>query len=271
MIYIILPVHNRCDITRRFVRCLAEQTYNNYHLLLVDDGSTDGTAEMARELVPATTVLRGDGTWWWGGALQEGYEWLQAHAGADDVVVIANDDTEFAADFLETGLALLQNMPRTLLLASCFDRESGVFVDAGVVVDWSRLRFSVCNPGDPVNCLSTRGLFMVVRDFWETGGFRPKLLPHYLSDYEFTIRARRKGFSLVSSEKLRLVLDSSRTGDHGRISLKTLFSNRSARNPVAWTAFLFLACPVAHIPLNLVRVWGGALVGIAMNFKSFKQ
>ena len=47
-LYILLPVHNRCDITREFIDCLKAQTFQDYHLVLIDDGSTDGTEQMVR-------------------------------------------------------------------------------------------------------------------------------------------------------------------------------------------------------------------------------
>jgi len=76
-IYILLPVHNRLEITQRFITCLKAQTYQKYHLILIDDGSSDGTAEMVQENISSLTVVRGKGSWWWAGALQQGYRWLR--------------------------------------------------------------------------------------------------------------------------------------------------------------------------------------------------
>ena len=73
-IYILLPVHNRREITRDFIDCLVAQTWQNYHLVLIDDGSTDGTDQMVREQVENLTVIRGKGEWWWAGCLQQGFD-----------------------------------------------------------------------------------------------------------------------------------------------------------------------------------------------------
>ena len=40
-LYILLPVHNRREITRDFIDYLEAQTWQNYHLVLIDDESTD--------------------------------------------------------------------------------------------------------------------------------------------------------------------------------------------------------------------------------------
>ncbi|MEO8935379.1 MAG: glycosyltransferase, partial [Burkholderiaceae bacterium] len=69
-IYILLPVHSRRALTERFIRCLQAQTYTDFHVVLIDDGSTDGTAEMVAALLPGRlTILTGTGDWWWGGSL----------------------------------------------------------------------------------------------------------------------------------------------------------------------------------------------------------
>src|SRR5450631_2537264 len=101
-VYILLPVHNRREVTERFIDCLAVQIYSNYHLILIDDGSTDGTAEMAQAKIKNLTVLNGRGDWWWAGSLQQGINWLDQHGVRDrDIVVFANDDITFEADFFQ--------------------------------------------------------------------------------------------------------------------------------------------------------------------------
>ena len=249
-LYILLPVHNRREVTRRFIKCLTEQTYRKYHLVLIDDGSTDGTAAMVREKVPSPTVLTGNGDWWWGGSLHEGYKWLQKQGSSlTDLVLIINDDTEFEENFLETAVAFLRDRKKTFLLAQCYSKEDNTFIDAGVHVNWKRFSFEQPSPDKPVNCLSTRGLFFRVGDFFSVGGFRPRLLPHYLSDYEFTIRAHRKGMSLLTDPSVTVRLDVSTTGVHGvqdrsfDVAMKAVFSTKSAINPVVLAVFVALACP----------------------------
>jgi GT2 family glycosyltransferase len=249
-VYILLPVHNRRAITGRFITCLAEQTYRKHHLVLIDDGSTDGTAQMVQERVSSLTVLTGSGDWWWGGALHEGYKWLRTQEPPfTDIVLIINDDTEFGEDLLESAVSFLREREKTFLLAQCYNKDDNAFIDAGVHVNWKRFSFEQPSPEKPVNCLSTRGLFYRVGDFFSVGGFRPRLLPHYLSDYEFTIRAHRKGMSLVTDPSVKVRLDVSTTGVHGigdrsfGAAMRTVFSTKSAINPVALAIFVALACP----------------------------
>lgn len=261
-IHILLPVHNRREITRRFIQCLKQQTYRNYHLILIDDGSTDGTDEMVRAEIKTVTILKGHGNWWWAGSLQQGYLWLKSRdTTPDDLVLIMNDDTEFKSDFLQTAVNILTGKKRALLLAHCYSRDNMRLLDAGVHVDWKRLTFDQASSPDQINCLSTRGLFLRIADFFDIGGFYPKLLPHYASDYEFTIRAHRKGMTLMTDPSLRLRVDEEATGNHILKPgdsffefVQTLFSIKTVLNPLVWTSFIILACPWNWKIKNILRV-----------------
>lgn len=258
-VLIILPVHNRRATTALFIHCLLAQTYTNWHLLLIDDGSVDGTADMVRGLVSNLTVLRGNGNWWWGGALHQAYRWLKGRPDhLADLVLIINDDTEFSSDFLERAVRKAE--PRSLLLAQLYD-QAGEFVEAGVHLDWRKLECASVKETAGLNCFSTRGLFLWAQDFLEIGGFHPVLLPHYLSDYEFTMRAHRKGFALMSSPNVRLRYNEQLTGIRNQDGLstfqhiKTGLSIRSTSNPIYWTSFILLACPWRYAFINIAIVW----------------
>lgn len=43
MVSIIIPVYNRFDLVKEMIDTIVAQTYNDWELILVDDGSTDGT------------------------------------------------------------------------------------------------------------------------------------------------------------------------------------------------------------------------------------
>lgn len=261
ILYVILPVHNRRCITEKFIRALISQTYSNYKLILVDDGSTDGTAEMVLSYLPESVVLRGDGNLWWAGALQKAYDWLREYATDEDICLIINDDVTFDENFLEIGVNKISSMEKTLLLAYCYKRDNFDLIDRGVNFDYRTLSFKQVERIEEINCLSTRGLFLRFKDFKEIGGFYPKLLPHYLSDYEFTIRAYRKGFRLLTSENLKLYLDTSATGVHHIENYKSFFeyyaiyfSNRNSLNPLHWINFVVLAVPFPYKILHVLKI-----------------
>ena len=276
-VYILLPVHNRKEITRGFIKCLTAQTSSNYHLVLIDDGSTDGTAEMVKEYIPSATVLRGKGDWWWAGSLQQGLDWLKDNAtNDDDIVLMINDDVEIPPDFIETGGAL--SKPGVLMQATLCDDITREVVDSGVVYEEQKMLFRAPKPGEAVNCLNTNGLFVRWQDLQIVGGFHPYLLPHYLSDYEFTMRAYKKGLTLSVSPDIKLYWSQGTTGFHLIEEddllpfLKKTFSKKSAGNPVYWTMFVFLNSSIKNMPSHLIKIWMSTLRKIlGKSFRRHKQ
>lgn len=261
-VYILLPVHNRREKTSQFVQCLKEQSYNHFHLILIDDGSTDGTEEMVRREIKNLTVIKGEGNWWWGGALQQGYLWLKKNnnISRSDLVLIINDDTEFETDFFKKAIMLIDGKNRTLLFAQNRCKRTGQTY-IGFHVDWPHFRIEPAKSPQEVDAFSTRGLFLRVGAFLEIGGFHPKLLPHYGSDLEFTIRAVRKGMVLYTDPSLWLYFE--KKPDQGDINI---FSKKSLGNPLVWTMFIALTCPWRWKFFNWGRVWGSFIIIIIKTF-----
>jgi GT2 family glycosyltransferase len=263
MLYLLLPVHNRIKTTERFISCLRQQTFQDFQLVLIDDGSTDGTTSLVQQSFPSVAIIRGKGDWWWGGSLHQGFLWLkQQPHNQDDKVLLINDDSIFKPDYLQIGVDLLKKTSRALFISTVYSQQSRRLLDGGVHVDWMRDKFSLTLDPTQINCASTRGLFLYVKDFLSLGGFYPRLLPHYASDYEFTVRAHRKGFRLHADESLVLYLDEHATGIQNfnqetsyRAFLKRLFSKKYMMHPVYHSFFFILACPWPWKITNVIILW----------------
>lgn len=248
MIYIVTAVHNRYKITKKFVKMLKSQTKKQFMLLLIDDGSTDGTIAMVQKNLPDTVILYGNGNLWWGGALHKAYQWLILNAEKDDMVIFSNDDVFWPNNYLEIGCAILSTQNEILLTGLGYSKQTGKLVDAPVVWDFPHNKGHCPEANELPNCCSTRSLFFRVGDFAKIGGFHPIMLPHYLSDYEWTIRAVRKGYKIVTDERLCYWLDESSTGLRNRKqqSIKQIFSKKSNVNPLVRINFIILSTPMKY-------------------------
>lgn len=58
LITVIVPVYNILDYLPRCVHSITNQTYKNLEIILVDDGSTDGTGELCEELAGEDSRIR---------------------------------------------------------------------------------------------------------------------------------------------------------------------------------------------------------------------
>lgn len=265
-IHILLPVHNRRAVTVRFVEALARQTWREFRLVLIDDGSSDGTADAVRAVLPDAVVITGQGDWWWAGSLDQGCRYLEASGVCDeDVVLFINDDLSLEDDFLSRAMAEIASLSETLLLARQVDIATGreIGMGGGVHADVVRMRFAETGKTEDVNCLPTRGLFLRWKDYKATGGFCPDRLPHYLSDYEFTHRAWRKGLRLKVAEGAQVGVQLEKSGESAATVFRLprgrrfgmIFSRRFKDNPVTWSVFVRLTVAPWRMPFLWAKIW----------------
>lgn len=254
-IYILLPVFNRSKITADFARCLVKQTHQDYYLLLIDDGCTDDTCKVVSDIVPSSNleIINTGGNKWWAGSLETGFKWLQnKNVDNSDIVLIINDDVIIEDNFLENGASKINTSAKTLWGARSYSMQSNKFVSAGFIIDWKNLIFTNTDSFEEADCLSTRGLFLSWDDFMTVGGFYPKLIPHYCSDLEFTCRAKQLGYSLKTSDDIKLFMNEETTGEHTIVKhslvkfIKLMFSKRNSANPYAWIMFVLLRAPFSY-------------------------
>lgn len=252
MVYVVTAVHNRIDITTRFVESLKEQTYRGrIRFIMVDDGSTDGTDKRIKELYSDTTIIYGDGNLYWGGALHMAYKYLMSQNPADgDVIFFVNDDSRLEPDFLEKAVMILDNYPNDLVTGCAYGINTGNYLDGPVFFNLDNGEVTLLPAGEVGNCASTRALLMKAKVFKEIGGFHPVLLPHYASDYEYTIRAAKKGHRIISDKNLKYSFREDTTGDnsHKNLSLKRIMSKRSKLNPFYKLSFFLMIAPIYKIP-----------------------
>lgn len=258
-VYVVTSVHNRYEITKKYLSVLKRQTYKNLFLVLVDDGCTDGTAKMVKQEFPHSVILHGDGNLWWAGGLQKAYLWMKKYVkDMDAPVLINNDDVDYGDDYIGTGVRLLKAHPGTMVAGSGYGADGKKQLDGIFYHNFKDGTGSLLPPGRESNAASTRSLFLTVGDWMKTGGMHPVLLPHYMSDFEFTIRAYRKGIKLRSFPELTYTFDEKTTGEseYEKLTLKKVFSRRSNYNPFYRISFVLLSTPLALLPVHLFHQLG---------------
>jgi len=94
-IAVIIPVFNRRETTLKCLGLLKNNVLipNNslINIIVVDDGSTDGTAAAIKLAFPDVKILNGDGNLWWTGAINMGVEFALSQD-FDYLLTRLNDD-----------------------------------------------------------------------------------------------------------------------------------------------------------------------------------
>ena len=207
MVYVLVPCHNNKEDVLEVLACLGRQSYKDMRIVLVDDGSTDGTDASVAAAFPDAVVLKGDGTLWWTGANELGLQYILPKALPGDFVLLLNNDVIVDDSYVERLVQSSTENGRAIAGSALIDIRDPSCVEGGIRVDEclnlhvNRDRHRIeREPWDTnVDVLSGRGTLVPVEVFQDIGGFNRKRLPHYGADYEFAVRARRAGYKLVLS------------------------------------------------------------------------
>lgn len=275
MLYIVIPVYNRWSYTKRCLESLREQTFTDFSVIVVDDGSTDDTAREMEELFPEVVRLSGDGTLFWTAATNMGMR-LAMKKGADYVMTL-NNDTIAPPEFLERMMDWARRKPQALLGAFAVDADSGEPCFGGEIMDWRKasgipllsfLPESERAGLHEVSFFPGRGL-LIPRVVIETiGYFDEKVFPHYAADYDYTFLAGRHGFLTYCNYDAPLMIYPFASGDfmnRRRRSVKGyynhLFGIKGGGNLRNYTRFVLRNCPKRYqmraLFLGYIRRIGG--------------
>ncbi|MDD5369032.1 MAG: glycosyltransferase family 2 protein [Anaerolineaceae bacterium] len=266
-LYIVIPVHNRVHFTRDCLVSLQNQTVKGFHIIVVDDGSIDGTREMIQSEFPQVILLEGDGNLWWTGAINIGVQYaLDHHA---KYILTLNDDTRAPDQFLEKMLYWADREPNALLGALAVDANTHQPVYGGERIRWDR--------GDMIPLLdelSPRerfGLHEVThfpgRGFWvpaavysKIGKYDQRRFPHYAADYDFTHRAIRAGYQIYCNYDASLFIYPEASDSVQLTKQKNLrnyyshlFGIKGAANLKIFTRYAVRNCPRRYLPWFLFR------------------
>jgi glycosyltransferase involved in cell wall biosynthesis len=116
LVSVIIPVFNRADLIGRAVESVRSQGVDDIEILVVDDGSTDDTADVVRRLAAADArvrLLQQEN----GGSGAARHTGLQASRGA--FIAFLDSDDYWLPGFLERQLGLLQEAPADVVAVVC--------------------------------------------------------------------------------------------------------------------------------------------------------
>ncbi len=279
---ILLPVYNHLEYTKKSLGQLSLRLGDiddtKFHIVLIDDGSTDGTSDWVGTHFPDVIILKGDGNLWWSGAVNLGavyaLETLQV-----DYLILWNNDITFDDNYFSELVTLTSGIHEPIILGpkiyiegqsglvwsagGYFNRRSGKIDMYGYFkedsdelkqvrdVDW----FTGMGTIIPKQVISKIG-------YWDNVNF-----PQYHGDTDLTYRAKLGGFQLKVFPSLIIYNHIENSGIEHQGSFKNLIKLitdiRSKSNLRKNLIFYkkYVKSPLAYLPLMwfYIKIFGGFL------------
>jgi GT2 family glycosyltransferase len=203
-IAILLTCYNRREKTLECLRRVAVQEglcALDVAVFLMDDGSTDGTADEVVREFPCVRVLDGNGSLYWNGGMRA--VWSTARKSNYDFYLWLNDDTLLYPDavklMLETHDALVKGGSGfNIVVGTTQDPDTQAITYGGIrrVSRWHPLRYEVVPPAprNAVQCESVNGnCVLIPRSVVDRIGILDDAFTHAMGDFDYALRASSAG------------------------------------------------------------------------------
>jgi GT2 family glycosyltransferase len=200
---VVIPNWNGRDLLAKYLPSVITALAGNdkNEIIVVDNGSADGSAAFLREQFPAVRVLALDRNLGFGGGSNEGFR-----AARNDIVVLLNSDMRVEPDFLAPLLQAFTD--EKVFAVSCqifFSDPKKLREETGLTQGWwenggLRVRHRIdpvitrpfpCFYGGGGSCAFDR------RKFLELGGFDELFRPFYLEDTDLGYQAWKRGWKVL--------------------------------------------------------------------------
>lgn len=208
---VLLTCHNRKETTLQCLKTLFSQTNIEdikLEVLLVDDGSTDGTGAAVSQKYPEVQIIQGDGSLYWTGGMRKVMD--IAYQKKYNFYLWLNDDTVLYPNALEvifntyTKVKKYNEKPPIVSGNLCDPKNKEVSYGGYVHASkWRPLRFKRLEPSDePKECDVVNGnVVLLPSSVLEQVGNLDAKLEHAGGDFDYSLRAKRLGFPLWITDK----------------------------------------------------------------------
>lgn len=236
---VIIPVHNGLKYTINCLNSLSKQVQCTHHfeeiaLIVVDDGSTDNTANWINQHHPEVIILKGDGELWWSGAINMGmhYALNQLHT---DYILWWNNDIQADNNYLKNLGNILLDTRRAHIIGSkiLYAHQPNILWSMGgrFSPKTGKKYLRGCLQPDGPNYQETEtaewlpgmGTLIPVQIISQIGYLDNTAFPQYHGDSDYTFRAWSSGYQILVYPELKIWNDKSQSGKNHNGSWKQLF------------------------------------------------
>jgi len=247
---IVYPVFNGLQYTQNGLHSLFSlqkiDTQNaKIHVVIVDDGSTDGTYEWIKNNYPQVHLLKGKGNLWWSVGINMAVRYAIDQLECD-YIVWWNNDILAKADYFSVLITLLKHDDINTIIGSkiyhahlkntiwsmggLFDPKSGRKSMIGSAETDSLMYEEITE----CDWLPGMGTITHKSVYERIGMLDAENFPQYHGDSDFTFRAKKVGYKIIVNPALKIFNDTLHSGIRHRESsrrlIQSLFSIKSNYN-----------------------------------------
>ncbi|MFH1196288.1 MAG: glycoside hydrolase family 99-like domain-containing protein [bacterium] len=218
---IVIPVFNQLDYTRKCIDCIFKNTKPGFELIIVDNGSTDGTFEYLSSLGDKIRLIRNEKNLGFAKANN-----LGVNAAVNPYILFLNNDTEVQPGWLEPLLEIAGSDNNIGAVGSKLLFPDGRLQHAGVVIIEQRNKISLLprhvfmgeNPSIvPINhpmyfqAVTAACMLVNKNDFHAVGGF-DEAYWNGSEDVDFCFKLQRAGKNIVYQPTSIVIHHESKSG-----------------------------------------------------------
>lgn len=237
IVSIIIPIHNRLEVTKQGIYAIKKSLSSiktnkdlRFEIVIVDDGSTDGSSGWISKNHPDIHLLSGNGNLWWSGAVNMGVQFSLDKLLAQYVIIV-NPDNEPDNLYFDKLEGVLKKTPQAII--------GSKIVDIHTNREWSGLKYF-----NPITGLSRNRKSNFYKTYeWVTGMgvivpasiintiglWDDKNYPQYFGDTDFCLRASKENFKVICSNEL-IIYNKTEYSSYVGENLKTYFKSLNGNN-----------------------------------------
>ncbi|EOR95051.1 putative glycosyltransferase [Arcticibacter svalbardensis MN12-7] len=218
-IVLVIPIYNRIEVTKQglahiinAVNYYKESSANLYgvDIIVVDDGSSDGSKEWISLHYPQIHIVVGSGNLWWTGAVNMGIQYALDNYSDLKGIILQNDDIVIEPNWIFNYIQAIDANPQALIgcATSVLDSKNMILYGGRLMHHWFAKEKKI-NQGTNRSILGVnytvssfdlygRGLYIPYAVFRDLGLFNNKRFKHR-GDMDLPLRAKKAGYKLLVS------------------------------------------------------------------------
>ncbi len=202
LVSIVIPVYNHFDYTKQCLDSIIEFTGCEYEIIVVDNGSTDGTPEKLKSY-EKVKIIRNENNEGFPKAVNQGI-----NAARGNYILILNNDVIVTDGWLERMVEVAQSSQSTGIVGPLSNSVSGVQLDKNAKYESIEqmhsyaARLAIKNKGKVLEFPRVAFLCTLIKKdvINKIGGLDERFSPGNFEDDDFCLRAQIAGFKTVIAQ-----------------------------------------------------------------------